>query len=270
MKKIVICVVNYHNAQEVVSYVNTLFSQTCYNDIEIVITDNSNSDSEYNYLKQYLPRNIFIYQVNMNLGYINGINYGLCKYLETNDLPEWIVISNTDISYEDNLFYETLLELYPNGYNSVIAPCIYSTENNLYQNPLVINRYSKLKMFILTYVFKFHVVERIFDYLNKIKNQFQKRKTELLPNQEIYIGHGACLIINKSYFIKGGNLEYKSFLFGEELFIAEQVKKNGGKVYFDNRLKVKHYEHTTIKKEKRKLINKYYFDSMKYLYKEFY
>ncbi|QVK17165.1 glycosyltransferase family 2 protein [Mycoplasmatota bacterium] len=269
MKQILICCVNYHNPQEVIDYITHLRKQTVYEQIDVVVTDNSESKDEFQFLKMHLD-DIYVYQSSKNLGYIHGINYGLKKYLETHSRPEWIVISNTDITYQDNEFFEKLFTFYPDGYDCVVAPCIYSLENNSYQNPLVINRYTKLKMFFLTYVFKFTFIERCFDALNNIKNKFQLRKISLLPNQEIYSAHGSCLIINKCYFEKGGNLEYGSFLFGEELFISEQVRQLEGKVFFDNRLKVNHHEHATISKEKRKRINQFYFDSMEYLYKEYY
>lgn len=270
MKKILISCVNYHNAQEVVDYINHLKHQTIYKDIDIVVTDNSENKDEFDFLGNHLDEDIQLYNPQLNLGYIHGINYGLHQYLLNHSMPEWVIISNTDISYQDNRFYENLLIYYPNGYDCIVAPCIYSMENHHYQNPLVINRYTKVKMFSLTYVFKFIFIERCFDVFNNIKNKFQVRRNSLLPNQEIYSGHGACLIINKRYFDKGGNLDYGSFLFGEELFISEQVRKLGGKVYFDNRLKVNHHEHASISKEKRKSINRFYFDSMAYLYRKYY
>jgi len=270
MKKILIACVNYHHSKEVIEYINHLKKQSIFKQIDIVVTDNSECDEAFNELINHLDKEVVLANPQRNLGYIHGINYGISKYLENHDMPEWIVVSNTDISYQEESFYEKLLTYYPFGYDCIIAPCIYSTENNLYQNPLLINKYSKLKMYVLTYIFKFTWIERCFNSMNDIKNKFQKRKNSLLPNQEIYTGHGACLILNRSYFEKGGNLNYGSFLFGEEIYIAEMVRKIGGKVYFDNRLKVNHDEHTTINKESREKINHFYFESMEYLYKTFY
>ena len=270
MKKIVIICVNYHNSQEVISYVNEVYEQSVINDIDIVVVDNSNNEIEYNNLKLNLSEDLYLYNPHENLGYINGINYGFMKYTEKNPMPEWVIISNTDINYENNYFYETLLTNYPFGYNCMIAPSIYSIEAKHYQNPLVINRFSKFKMFLLTYIYRYTIIERCFECINRVKNRFQERKNSLLENQEIYTGHGACLIINKCYFEKGGNLNYGSFLFGEELYIAEMIKNIHGLVYFDNRLKLNHNEHRSINKEKRKQINQYYYNSMEYLYKKFY
>ncbi len=270
MKKIVIACVNYHHANEVIQYVKHVRNQNVSNLIDIVVTDNSEDDHEFHHLQEKLHRDCYLFQANKNLGYIHGIDYGLKQYLKRNHLPEWIVMSNTDIQYEDQTFYEKLLSYYPNGYDCVVAPCIYSVENKFYQNPLLINRYSKIKLYVLMNIFRYNLLEMIFNHINQIKNHFQLRKKTILPNQEIYSGHGACLILNKQYFVKGGDLNYGSFLFGEELYISEIVKKLGGCVYYDNRLKVNHLEHSTIRKEKRKKINRFYYHSMKYLYKKFY
>lgn len=272
MVKVLIVCVNYHSEKEIVEYIDHLCNQTVYNRLDIVVCDNSCDEVKFLLLVSKFKNidNVFIYNPKMNLGYLHGINFGINKYLETHSLPEWIVISNTDITYGTETFYEELLLNYPNGYNCVIAPSIYARFKKEFQNPMLINRYSKLEMFVLTKVFKNRLIERSFNLGNNIRIKFIKHKKSIVDNQEIYAGHGACLILNKDFFNNGGNLNYGSFLFGEEVYIAEVVKKIGGKVYFDKRLKVNHNEHQTIGKVKSKLINKYYDDSMNYLYKKFY
>ncbi len=271
MKKIVIICVCYYNVDEVIDYVNHVKKQSAIDKIDIVVTNNNDSDQEFHTLVNGInDQNIYLYNAGKNLGYIHGINYGLNRYLEGHVMPEWVIMSNTDIRYESEYFYEQLLSFYPNGYDCIIAPSIYSVYQNLYQNPLVINRYSKFRMFVLTNIFKYMIIERCFNIANIIRKKFEKSKKTLIENQEIYSGHGACLIINRRYFLNGGNLNYGGFLFGEELYIAEMVKLIGGKTYFDNRLRIKHYEHSTIKKVKRRTINQHYFLSMKYIFRKFY
>ncbi len=272
MAKILISCVNYHSEKEITEYINHLSKQTVYDKLDIVVSDNSCDELKFHKLVSKFKdvKNVYFFNPKMNLGYIHGINFGINKYLENHELPEWIAITNTDITYVTETFYEELLINYPIGYNCIIAPSIFARYKKVFQNPMLINRYSKLEMFILTKVYKNRIIERSFNFVNNIRIKFIKRKTKVVQSQEIYAGHGACLILNKTFFENGGNLNYGSFLFGEEVYIAEVVRNIDGKIYFDKGLRVNHNEHQTIGKVKSKLINKYYDDSMNYLYKKFY
>ena len=61
----------------------------------------------------------------------------------------------------------------------------------------------------------------------------------------IYAPHGSCIIFNENYFKMGGNLNHISFLFGEEIFVAESAKKSGLKVQYEPQLRVSDYEHAS-------------------------
>ena len=40
--------------------------------------------------------------------------------------------------------------------------------------------------------------------------------------------HGALTLLHRRYFERGGSLEYRGFMYGEEIFFAEQVRRCKG------------------------------------------
>ncbi len=59
-------------------------------------------------------------------------------------------------------------------------------------------------------------------------------------------GHGAFVVLSHHYFEAGGSLDYKSFLLGEEIFLAECCRDLGLSVLYDDSLTVIHQEHASI------------------------
>ncbi|NKE04705.1 glycosyltransferase family 2 protein [Mesobacillus selenatarsenatis] len=274
MKEIVILCVNYNNSKEVVNYVEHLSEQTLFSRIDIVVVDNSTDYEEYKTLSsvQLSYSNVRVLNSDENLGYFRGVNYGLTEYLRDNEMPNWVIISNTDIKFEDNEFLQRVINLYPKGIEGIIAPSIFSTYLEKDQNPYATDRFSKRKLEFLRFLYKSTLLTFLANKLLNIKRKLNRSNLNINPqeNREIYAPHGAFMIINRNYFEKGGNLDYKSFLFCEEIFIGEITRKIGTKVFYDNRLKVYHNEHSTISLLRKKHLLKFSYDSVDYCLKEFY
>ncbi len=60
-----------------------------------------------------------------------------------------------------------------------------------------------------------------------------------------YAIHGSFMIFNKTFFQRGGTINYPCVLFGEELFIAEQALKLNLDLLYEPSLQVEHNEHAT-------------------------
>lgn len=272
MKKIVVLCVNYNNSKEVLEFIDILRNQNIYSKLDVVIVDNSENEGEFKTLSTLLSQynNIFLFKTQKNLGYLKGVDFGLKQYLKDNKMPEWIIISNTDIKFTKSNFFEELLNLYPNGYDGIIAPSIYSAKKKYYQNPYKLERYKKKELVLLRLL---HTNFIIYIIVNKILNLIKKIRRQNLKKincREIYAPHGSFIIINKSYFEKGGDLDFGSFLFCEEIFIAEKSRRIGTKIFYDKRLKVIHNEHSTVTFIMKKKLFKYNFQSIDYCINEFF
>jgi hypothetical protein len=61
----------------------------------------------------------------------------------------------------------------------------------------------------------------------------------------IYAPHGAFIIFTKSYFESGSSIDFGLNLFGEEIFVAEECRKNNLNVYYEPQISVHHAEHVS-------------------------
>ncbi|WP_233004652.1 glycosyltransferase family 2 protein [Exiguobacterium aurantiacum] len=273
-----VILINYKNSIETVNYVEELSRQNLFNQLmKIRIVDNSENEEEYYSLKNKLEKykNVEVINPNENLGYFNAANLAFKKYVRENSLPEWVIISNTDISYESQDFFEQLLTLYSKGINGIIAPSILSSSSMTDQNPYAKYRFTKGKLVFYKNLYKSQFLTTLASYFVRMKRSYKKQTstnenyTEN-PTSEIYAPHGAFIIFNKLYFQNGGDLNYKSFLFCEEIYLGELSKANGLQVVYDNRFKVIHHEHSTVSLLKKNKLLHYSKESIEYILKEFY
>jgi GT2 family glycosyltransferase len=68
-----------------------------------------------------------------------------------------------------------------------------------------------------------------------------------VPGGTIYAPHGSFLIFSSEYFRAGGSLDFPCFLFGEEVYLAEVLRKLGLDVVYEPSLEVVHQEHKSTK-----------------------
>jgi GT2 family glycosyltransferase len=86
----------------------------------------------------------------------------------------------------------------------------------------------------------------------------------------IYAPHGSFLIFNWSYFSTGGTLDHPTFLFGEEIFVAEAARRLKLRVVHDPRLVVFHEEHATTGIFPRAAMARYLRESSAYMADQFF
>lgn len=269
-----ICV-NYHNEEETIRFVRHLLAQNADFPHHIIIVDN-NEDTKISDLSVELGNNrcIFIYHDGKNRGYFGAANWGFQQYLRAKQLPEWIIVCNTDVYFESNNSLSELVNLYKGEQASIIAPAIISERTGLDQNPFMKKRPSAIRMHLYRIVFYYAIVANLYQSLSlvktKLRNVLNKKRKHLYDGNkmQIYAPHGAFIIFNRSYFIEGGNLDYGSFLYGEEIFVAETALKLGHKVIYDPRVRVVHKEHTTTKNLKKR--NYYKYKSSEYCAKKYF
>lgn len=261
MEKLLIVCIYYNNKEEVESYLENLKKLTKFYKLEIVIVNNS---KEKNISIDDKKLKVIIYSPEKNLGYLNGLFYGVEEYKKNNNLPDWIIFSNTDIELKKFRFNKKKYckDIY------CIAPDIYSTSTNLHQNPLYTKRIDLGKINRIININKNIILSLIYKKLSKIKGYFQRKKIRA-QSGKIYAAHGAFFILRKEFFaIK--RKEFKGFLYGEEIYIAEEIRENKKKIYFDKELKILHKEHSTTNLIGIKNRNKLLIDSLKKIKEEYF
>jgi len=264
MKKILILCVDYNSAIDTIGFINSVLNM--HSVIEVVLILNSG--------KTNFPENFFnkkrlhVYDYGSNLGYMQAASEGLKSYLKSNELPDWIILSNTDISFPDKNFFDRLSE--DTRQEFIIAPDIVSYDG-AHQNPFLKKRLARKKLFFLTKVNSCSLVSALYNLLAKIKIRCKMIKGIKTPESSfIYAPHGSFIIIGSHYFTSGETLDHPAFLYGEELLIAERALRSGISTFYDSSYQVIHAEHVATGKMSNSFRAKSLRDSLNSIIRDFY
>lgn len=158
-----------------------------------------------------------------NLGYLGGALPIFNKYAKEYD---YVSISNVDLELMPD-FFEQLLNIDSKGLGW-IAPDIYTEKINRHENPYILSRPTKCKFLIWNIIYSRTWIYRMYHRLYIIKGH----KTKTYPTCDIYAGHGSFMLFTKYFVSKYPELHFPSFMYGEELFIAELVRSAKLKVRY--------------------------------------
>lgn len=246
---IVIC---YNNAAEVMEYYNEILSLNEGNKVGYVVVINSSTDEEANRLVTFGNENehVYVFNPGKNLGYMNGLLHGYRGYRDqTRLIPKYVIMSNTDIAFQDKKFISKLdNKTYPNNLG-VIGPSILVSELESYDNPVSDERYSLQYLNNLISRFSTPIIRELYVTASFLKPKFIKRKKDT-KSRNVYELHGCFFILTSKYveFLK--DMEYGVLLYSEETYVAENAYRNGFIAYYDSDLEIVHKEHSTTSKLK--------------------
>lgn len=261
-------IIDYANEDEVINYAKQIKEQSCL--VKLICVINKEGKRGINYLTNELDKIGLQYSIvdpKKNLGYINGMVYG---FKNDDKKSDWYILSNTDIAIDDTSMIEKFL-MSPSANDSsywLIGPSVYAPIQGKYSNPYYSNRpslrYYKMRIYAMRLYHLFHLVFSLRSMINK-----KKRK----PRQEscdVYAIHGSYMFLRRELLEKiCGEAEWE-LLYDEEQFIAEVVRKNGKKVYYNADIEVQHMEGSStgkidlkgkyllMIKANERLINEYY------------
>lgn len=251
-EEIINVVICYNNASEVVEYYNEILSLEEGNKVGYIVVINSSSEEEANTLERFAGENdhVYVFNPGKNLGYMNGLLHGYRGYRElTGSVPRYVIMSNTDIAFNDKSFITKLAGKEYVSNLGTIGPSILVSELNSYDNPVSDERYSLQYLNKLIRIFSTPVIRECYVTASFIKPKMIKRKNDTV-SRNVYELHGCFFILSGDYaeFLK--ELEFGVLLYSEETFVAENAYRNGYKAYYDADLQIVHKEHSTTSKLK--------------------
>ena len=184
---------------------------------------------------------------------------------------DYIIISNVDVTL-DETFFTALRDLKPDPGTVWIAPFIWSPSENRDVNPKNLERYSKKRLQLLRLLFAcpplYYLYTRTL-YRKKV-NQSRKEECGMWNERTIYSGHGSFMIFRPELFQQEPPLNYPVFLFCEEIFMAEMVRRIGKKAVHCPAVKVWDCEHASTGLMGLWRYCKYNHDALSYIIKHFY
>ena len=251
IKRLAIFCVTYNSYPELKTYLSSLdvaaAKSTTNLNVDVYIIDNTELNIEsVDYLDSYANINCTLFPFHMNLGYLGGVKEGMkCVDINTYD---FVAITNVDLSVSDDAF-RNLADMKVDCNVGWIATAILSKKENRDRNPGVLSRYSRRKLLMLKFKFDYPIVDFIYNQTFYKRKRLRKKYSAM----DIYAGHGSFILLTRAYFEKCGMIDYPIFLFGEELYLAEECRKHTLRVIYRPEICIYDSEHVSTSKLKKSL-----------------
>lgn len=272
VEEIINVVICYNNADEVIKYYNELNSLDHGSEIGYVVVINSASENEIEQLSDFKSCNkrVYVFNSKKNLGYINGLLYGYREYnKKTNSIPRYVIMSNTDIAFQDKDILDKLLNKKYEDDVACIGPSILVSELNSYCNPVSEDRYTLKQINKYIRIFSTPVLREAYVTAGFIKPRFIKNKKDF-TSRNVYSVHGCFFILTSKYIEYLKNIEYGVLLYSEEIFVSENAYLIDMRTFYDSDIEVLHQEHSTTKKLKPTRRAHYFAESMRWIKDTYY
>lgn len=247
--------------------------------LDVVLADNSTvhptidiAAQQYSYSFKYLK--------NENVGYFPAFNKALASLSQGVDGYDFVAVCNVDLVVADD-FFSTLQDHLVGRETGLIAPGIFSDKDGRDLNPKMMHRPSARKINFMRLVCSNVVLFRWYHKLVRMREQTRSRAqqrdrgvgnktmTVSSPQPQMYGAHGSFMIFTRRYFAKGADVAYPRFLFGEEGFVAEQLRRHALSIEHVPSVRVFDKEHASTSQVKLDFICAEHKKSYDYFYTHF-
>jgi len=243
--------INFHSARATIRLFESLRDLDNRELARLIVVDNSSGSTEYEQLRQILePWQVVVLKAPYNLGYFGGAAWAL-GWLRSNGCnPQWLIVSNPDVSIPQPQFFVRLLQISPEAAD-VIAPAIIIEGTGTDQNPFMRTRISHARLRVFRWIYSHYPVSVAYQCLaatkrimSRVGRLVHERRALMAMERDIYAPHGAFVIFGAKY-LQRAHLNPPGFLFGEEIFVGEMCRRHGLRVVYRPDLRVLHKCHET-------------------------
>lgn len=264
MENISFVILNYKTYQETITCVESIFSTQSYGDIQVVIVDNYSENGSLEKLKKYFYREkrVHILSTDTNMGFAKGNNLGI-DYAREHFKPEFIVVANSDIIFEQTDYCEKLVEIYNRKSYAILGGDIIDAKRVQHFNPVARNRIytipymrkqafvSEIKAWMYRIIKLLHMKKAVEDK-ETLATREEKGKSVVASKRvetelENVLLHGCCMVFSKDFFQKLDGFWPETFLYAEEEIIYYLAMKKNLKIVYSPEIVCMHKEAVTTK-----------------------
>ena len=231
--------------------------------LSVHVIDNSQKDDKafrdlYSKVLKVFP-SCNVHNTKKNLGY-----FGCIEIAKTfvRDGASFVVYSNPDMIMHKDFFIQLTFA----NKESIIAPSIQSIDSKIQLNPFLAKRsFILIKLLILKFFTSNVLLFKVYRLLSWIKIKFKLTSSALTPkvNHMIYAPHGSIFIFPHVFFMQIPF--YPCFLYGEELFVAEEAIRKDVNVIFYPKIKLFSINSVSISQISSKAATDYLYKSNGYI-----
>ncbi len=218
--RVLIILLNYNTWQRTVDTVDMLINTLCIAPDDILVVDNASTNDSYEQLQSRQAdlsaqqTGIFrqqtigfhLYRAEQNEGYAAGNNIGIRYARQQGYQYAWIL--NNDILIDDKDILNKMLYIIKNDpKTAIVNPDIYSSDGHMF------NREAKRPTF-------WDHTFGMFRY-RKLGRQI----ADIGGYGYVYRPQGCCMLVDLKKLEEAGDLDEHTFLYGEEVILAERLLK---------------------------------------------
>jgi GT2 family glycosyltransferase len=250
MPNVLIVTVNYKAADATARFLASVGGLEGFSCADVIVVENGSDDGSAEILPPLARQfgNVELLESPVNRGYFGAAKWALQTYLAHTPVPDWIVVCNNDIVFDDHEFLEKLFHRDPAA-AGVIAPAIVAKQTGIDCNPFLRTRPTPAQL--LGYQFwqsNYYLMwckQLLSPYVRRLRHLLHRSSADVAPSGpvKVYAAHGAFLIFSRSYFDRGGYIDDGFFLYAEEFSVAEICLRLGLPIVHDPDLRVWHDAH---------------------------
>lgn len=211
--KINCVVLNYNDADTVMSLLNRIRGFRCFENI--VVVDNASTDNSWQRLKELQDDKIAVIQSEKNGGYGYGNNLGVRYAIQKNEATH-VVIVNPDVKFRESTISK-MARLFSHSEIGIVSPAMEDMQCS------GLGRGWKLHGFIGELLAMGPVSRRIWGRFLNYPESYYKGKRAVYAD----VVHGSMLMVDAKAFLDCGGYDEDIFLYQEEAVLAWRMKTSG-------------------------------------------
>ncbi len=274
MGHICFVILNYRVDQESICCAESILQTQTYENYDIVIVDNGSGNRSKERLEEYFSgrKNVHVIASEENLGFACGNNLGI-NYARENFDSDFIVVSNSDIVFEQPDYCEELVKIYKRRRYDILGGDIVDITQTLHFNPVARNRdynisymrkqaaVSSAKALMFRLIKFFHLKKAAAKHYGIAQNQNSGGQTSgaksatrevngvsvsadsrIEHEMQGVLLHGCCLVFSRDFFRHLHGFYDKTFLYAEEEILYYQAMELGMTVLYSPHIGCIHKE----------------------------
>lgn len=243
--------------------------------LDVTLVDNSTVSSGSDICSQIYSFQ-FDYLKSENIGYFPAFNRALAGLSDSVESYDYVIVCNVDLVVSED-FFSKLVAHPLESKTGFIAPGIFSDKDGRDLNPKMMRRPSVHKInfmrVICSNVTLFSWYHKLVRMREQARSRSQSKMTaveyQVTAHQPMYGAHGSFMVFTRYYFAHGASVNYPRFLFGEEGFVAEQLRMHGLVIEHVPGIRVFDKEHASTSQVKLDFICAEHKKSYDYFYTNF-
>lgn len=234
--------------------------------VDFFVADNTERDTREIVLEATPEVSPLAFPFHENLGYLGAVQKMMRQREAAIPSYDYVAISNVDLTMDPEAL-QRLSEFTVDPGTGWLAPALLSAQENRDRNPGVVRRYTARRLRLLRVMFLHPLLVAAYRATLYRRHRVQCNHP---PGQVVYAGHGSFMLFTKAYFQRCGLPQFPMFLYGEELYFAEQCRAHGLTVVYCPAIRLYDQEHASVGKMPRATLCRYNRESLGYILRTFY